>query len=172
MQLALDSYGWLIEDKILAANVVKSCSWIILTTMSSIPTNATSTWTSKVNSILSMNPNTPPLDGILPKPLPCVILLGRLDRPVRATRQLYRVCVLVFFVFLRVFVPLFINPWRSGHPRGLSPHQKVDSSSEKVDSSSRCSITNQRTLSARTNIRWDQVATLGRCLAPWGATHL
>ena len=42
--------------------------------------------------------------------LPCVILLGRLDRPVRATRQLYRVCVLVFFVFLRVLAHSFVNP--------------------------------------------------------------
>ena len=42
-------------------------------TMLSIPTHATSTWTSKVNAILSTNPNTPPLDGILPKPLPLCI---------------------------------------------------------------------------------------------------
>ena len=42
-------------------------------TMSSIPTNATSSRTSKVNSILSTNPNTSSLDGILPKRLPLYI---------------------------------------------------------------------------------------------------
>ena len=42
-------------------------------TMSSIPTHATSTWTTKVNSILSTNPNTSSLDGILSKHLPLYI---------------------------------------------------------------------------------------------------
>ena len=42
-------------------------------TMSSIPTHATSTWTSKVTSFLSTNHNTPPLDGILHKPRPLYI---------------------------------------------------------------------------------------------------